>query len=144
MAEQLGEALAVASVVAETARQSRGRTWGELAPLLAPTATLEGFTSWLFDTRATGSVFRAGSLPGPAYLVVAIGIIIANLGEVPAVLALIFKSAFGLHEAAAGGIGAAILNGFKRGLFSNEAGMGSAPNAAAALLVPVRHRHCRR
>jgi AGCS family alanine or glycine:cation symporter len=48
------------------------------------------------------------------------------------VLALIFKSAFGLHEAAAGGIGAAILNGFKRGLFSNEAGMGSAPNAAAA------------
>ena len=67
-----------------------------------------------------------------AYLLVAIGIIIANLGEVPGVLALIFKSAFGLHEAAAGGIGAAILNGFKRGLFSNEAGMGSAPNAAAA------------
>jgi AGCS family alanine or glycine:cation symporter len=48
------------------------------------------------------------------------------------VLALIFKSAFGLHEAAAGGIGAAIMNGFKRGLFSNEAGMGSAPNAAAS------------
>ena len=67
-----------------------------------------------------------------AYLLVAIGIIIANISEVPAVLALIFKSAFGLHEAAAGGIGAAILNGFKRGLFSNEAGMGSAPNAAAA------------
>ena len=45
---------------------------------------------------------------------------------------LIFQSAFGLHEAAAGGIGAAVLNGFTRGLFSNEAGMGSAPNAAAA------------
>ena len=66
------------------------------------------------------------------YLLVAVGIILANLGEVPAALALIVKSAFGLHEAAAGGIGAAILNGFKRGLFSNEAGMGSAPNAAAA------------
>ncbi|NLF54605.1 MAG: alanine:cation symporter family protein, partial [Thauera phenolivorans] len=66
------------------------------------------------------------------YLLVAIGIILTNLPAVPEALALIFKSAFGLHEAAAGGIGAAILNGFKRGLFSNEAGMGSAPNAAAA------------
>ncbi len=66
------------------------------------------------------------------YLLVAIGIILTNLPAVPDALALIFKSAFGLHEAAAGGIGAAILNGFKRGLFSNEAGMGSAPNAAAA------------
>ncbi|MDW2335083.1 alanine:cation symporter family protein, partial [Vibrio sp. 1069] len=49
---------------------------------------------------------------------------------------LIFKSAFGLQEAAAGGLGYAIaqamINGIKRGLFSNEAGMGSAPNAAAS------------
>ena len=67
-----------------------------------------------------------------AYLLVALGIILTNLGQVPEVLMLIVKSAFGLHEAAAGGIGAAILNGFKRGLFSNEAGMGSAPNAAAS------------
>lgn len=59
------------------------------------------------------------------YLVVAVGIILANLGEVPGVLVMIVKGAFGLHEAAAGGIGAAILNGFKRGLFSNEAGMGT-------------------
>ncbi|MGV8844217.1 MAG: alanine/glycine:cation symporter family protein [Pseudomonas sp.] len=66
------------------------------------------------------------------YLLVAVVIILMNLSEIPAVLALIFKSAFGLHEAAAGGIGAAIMNGFKRGLFSNEAGMGSAPNAAAS------------
>ena len=66
------------------------------------------------------------------YLLVALGIIVINLAEMPAVFALIFKSAFGLHEAAAGGIGAAIMNGFKRGLFSNEAGMGSAPNAAAS------------
>jgi AGCS family alanine or glycine:cation symporter len=67
-----------------------------------------------------------------AYLLVALGIIAINLAEMPAVFELIFKSAFGLHEAAAGGIGAAIMNGFKRGLFSNEAGMGSAPNAAAS------------
>ena len=67
-----------------------------------------------------------------AYLLVAMVIIAMNISEMPAVFELIFKSAFGLHEAAAGGIGAAIMNGFKRGLFSNEAGMGSAPNAAAS------------
>ena len=82
------------------------------------------------------SIARFSELAVPfmavGYLVVAVGIILANLGEVPGVLAMIVKSAFGFHEAAAGGIGAAILNGFKRGLFSNEAGMGSAPNAAAA------------
>lgn len=66
------------------------------------------------------------------YLLVAIGLLIVNFTEVPAILSLIFKSAFGFHEAAAGGIGAAILQGFKRGLFSNEAGMGSAANVAAS------------
>ena len=51
-------------------------------------------------------------------------------------LAMIFQAPSACTEAAAGGIGAAILNGFKRGLFSNEAGMGSAPNAAAATALP--------
>lgn len=72
--------LAVASVVAETARQTRGRSWGELAPLLAPTATLEGLTAWLFGTRPTGTVFRAGILPGPFYLAVAAGLVVGALG----------------------------------------------------------------
>ncbi|PKF71580.1 alanine/glycine:cation symporter family protein [Pseudomonas fluvialis] len=67
-----------------------------------------------------------------AYLLVAVALILLNLDKIPGILSLIVQSAFGLHEAAAGGIGAAILNGFKRGLFSNEAGMGSAPNAAAS------------
>ncbi|WP_299685511.1 sodium:alanine symporter family protein [uncultured Vibrio sp.] len=71
-----------------------------------------------------------------AYLVIAIYVMFANIEKVPDVLALIFKSAFGLQEAAAGGLGYAIaqamINGIKRGLFSNEAGMGSAPNAAAS------------
>jgi ABC-2 type transport system permease protein len=72
--------LAVASVVAETARQTRGgRAWGELAPLLAPTATLEGLTAWLFDSRPMGSVFRAGTLPGPAYLATAAGLTLAAM-----------------------------------------------------------------
>ena len=67
-----------------------------------------------------------------AYLLVAVALILLNLEKIPGILSLIVQSAFGLHEAAAGGIGAAILNGYKRGLFSNEAGMGSAPNAAAS------------
>ncbi|WP_394248963.1 alanine/glycine:cation symporter family protein [Vibrio profundi] len=71
-----------------------------------------------------------------AYLAIAIFVMFMNIEKVPDVLALIFKSAFGLQEAAAGGLGYAIaqamINGIKRGLFSNEAGMGSAPNAAAS------------
>lgn len=71
-----------------------------------------------------------------AYLAIALFIMFTNIEKVPEVLALIFKSAFGLQEAAAGGLGYAIaqamINGIKRGLFSNEAGMGSAPNAAAS------------
>ncbi|KJY82251.1 sodium:alanine symporter [Vibrio galatheae] len=71
-----------------------------------------------------------------SYLVLALFVMFSNLEKLPAVLTLIFKSAFGLQEAAAGGLGYAIaqamINGIKRGLFSNEAGMGSAPNAAAS------------
>ncbi|USD31975.1 MULTISPECIES: alanine/glycine:cation symporter family protein [Vibrio] len=70
------------------------------------------------------------------YLLLALFVMFTNIDKLPAVLSLIFKSAFGLQEAAAGGLGYAIaqamINGIKRGLFSNEAGMGSAPNAAAS------------
>ncbi len=74
------------------------------------------------------------------YLILAIIVMILNITELPNVFALIVKSAFGLEEAFGGMIGAALLNGIKRGLFSNEAGMGSAPNAAAAADVshPVK------
>ncbi len=66
------------------------------------------------------------------YFVIALFIIFANLGSLPAVFSRIFEEAFGLHQMAAGGFGAALMNGVKRGLFSNEAGSGSAPCAAAA------------
>ncbi len=70
------------------------------------------------------------------YLALAVFVVGMNLDKVPGAIALIFKSAFGFQEAAAGGLGYAIaqamINGIKRGLFSNEAGMGSAPNAAAS------------
>ncbi|MDN3640085.1 alanine/glycine:cation symporter family protein [Simiduia curdlanivorans] len=68
---------------------------------------------------------------GVAYVAMALFIVAVNIQEVPAILTLIVSSAFGLEEAAGGFLGAAI-NGIKRGLYSNEAGSGSVPHAAAA------------
>lgn len=65
------------------------------------------------------------------YLLITVGVILLNIGQIPAVLERIFSEALGLRQAVAGGIGAVIMNGVKRGLFSNEAGSGSAPCAAA-------------
>ncbi|MGO1246567.1 MAG: alanine/glycine:cation symporter family protein [Oceanisphaera sp.] len=71
-----------------------------------------------------------------AYFVIAFVVVLMNLTELPSVFMLIIKSALGLEQAGGGAIGYAIsqalMNGIKRGLFSNEAGMGSAPNAAAS------------
>ncbi len=66
------------------------------------------------------------------YFLMTLFIILKNLGQVPAVFQRIFAEAFGLRQAVAGGFGAVLMNGAKRGLFSNEAGSGSAPCAAAA------------
>lgn len=76
------------------------------------------------------------------YLLMAIFVLLMNITEVPAMLGHIISSAFGFNEAAGGvtgGIAAAMLNGVKRGLFSNEAGMGSAPNIAAAARPTPHH-----
>ncbi|HGN0459308.1 TPA: alanine/glycine:cation symporter family protein, partial [Proteus mirabilis] len=71
-----------------------------------------------------------------AYLLLAFWVVADHFDRLPEVFMLIFKSAFGLQEAAAGAIGygisQAMTQGIQRGLFSNEAGMGSAPNAAAS------------
>ena len=66
------------------------------------------------------------------YFCITIFIIITNIGSLPGVFARIFQEAFGIRQVAAGGFGAVLMNGVKRGLFSNEAGSGSAPCAAAA------------
>lgn len=66
------------------------------------------------------------------YFLITLFIIFKNSGQLPAVFERIFAEAFGLRQVAAGGFGAVIMNGAKRGLFSNEAGSGSAPCAAAA------------
>ena len=66
------------------------------------------------------------------YLLITLFVIIKNIGALPSVFQRIFEEAFGLRQVAAGGFGAVLMNGIKRGLFSNEAGSGSAPCAAAA------------
>ena len=71
-----------------------------------------------------------------AYILVALFVVVVNIREVPTVLLEIVKNAFGIEQIAGGSVGAAFMLGTKRGLFSNEAGMGSAPNAAATADVP--------
>lgn len=66
------------------------------------------------------------------YFAVTIFIIIKNISLMPGVFERIFEEAFGIKQVAGGGFGAVLMNGIKRGLFSNEAGSGSAPCAAAA------------
>lgn len=87
------------------------------------------FAEWVVPFMALGYLGLAG------------WVVLTHLSEVPAALALVMRSAFGLEPAAGGvlgGLAAAMLNGVKRGLYSNEAGMGSAPNIAAAA-TPVPH-----
>lgn len=75
-----------------------------------------------------------------AYILLALYVIAVNITQVPSVISLIVKNAFGIDQFMGGGVGSAIVVGFKRGLFSNEAGEGSAPNAAASADVshPVK------
>ena len=70
------------------------------------------------------------------YIALALIVILINITELPGVIGSIVASAFGFEEAVAGGVGAAISQGLRRGLFSNEAGLGSAPNVAAVAYVP--------
>ena len=74
------------------------------------------------------------------YIVVAIGVIVFNFTNVPAMFATILKDAFSFEAGAGGFAGSCIMYGIKRGLYSNEAGMGSAPNASASASVshPVK------
>lgn len=76
------------------------------------------------------------------YLLAAVIVLVMHLPQVPGILLGIVRSAFGLQEAVggvAGGVMAAMMNGIRRGLFSNEAGMGSAPNIAAVAIPNPHH-----
>ncbi|MFI3240825.1 MAG: alanine/glycine:cation symporter family protein [Bacteroidales bacterium] len=75
-----------------------------------------------------------------AYIVLALFIVLMNITAFPSVIKLIVSSAMGMEQVAGGAIGAAVMQGVRRGLFSNEAGMGSSPNAAATANIshPVK------
>ncbi|MCH0538645.1 alanine:cation symporter family protein [Streptomyces sp. MUM 203J] len=74
------------------------------------------------------------------YLVLGAVVVVMNVSDIPRVVADIVGGAFGFREVAGGAVGAAIQNGIRRGMFSNEAGLGSAPNAGATAEVshPVK------
>ena len=74
------------------------------------------------------------------YIILAFTIVLMNITRLPEVIEIIIANAFGWEQALGGGIGIALMQGIKRGLFSNEAGMGSAPNVAATANVshPVK------
>ena len=74
------------------------------------------------------------------YMILAVVIIVMNIELIPHVFKIIVLDAFGIEQVAGGGLGATIMHGVKRGLFSNEAGEGSAPNVAATAAVshPVK------
>ena len=81
------------------------------------------FCAWIVPVMAMG------------YILLAIYILFINITEIPAMLSLIIRSAFGWEQAAGGAVGIAVMQGVRRGLFSNEAGEGSAPNAAATATI---------
>ncbi|GLQ32297.1 alanine/glycine:cation symporter family protein [Litoribrevibacter albus] len=101
------------------------------------------WVSGIFITLATAIVIWGGTkrvavfveyvvpVMALAYILIALIVVLLNIADLPAAVSNIVSSALGFQEAGAGALGAAMMNGIKRGLFSNEAGMGSAANAAA-------------
>lgn len=121
-----------------------------LAEVARSTYNVDPWVSALILLLITGPFFLGGVKPvarlaeflapimACAYLLIALAVVATHLEHVGPVVAAIFTDAFGMREAAGGtlaGLFVALENGTKRGLFSNEAGMGSAPNAAATATV---------
>ena len=124
-----------ANTIADVLASAHGVPVWLTALLLALLATPVFFGGVRAVARVAELLLPAMAL---AYLAIGLAIVLLNLGNVPHALALIVQSAFGIAPLAggvAGGVAAAMLNGVKRGLFSNEAGMGSAPNTAATATV---------
>lgn len=103
------------------------KTWLGVAFMLCTLAIIFG---------GAQRVARFSSIIAPimaiGYIILALIIVITNYDAIPSVFKMIIEGAFGIEQVAGGTIGAAVMQGIKRGLFSNEAGEGSAPNAAAA------------
>lgn len=103
-------------------------------PPLVSTLVLVGFAAVIVLRKNTTVKVLDMMVPIMAifYFLLSIVVIVMNLDLMPGVIRRIFEEAFGIRQVVAGGFGAVLMNGVKRGLFSNEAGSGSAPCAAAA------------
>lgn len=133
--------LAYNSVQANTIADAFNSSWNiprSLTAVILTAATL------LIIWGGLKSIVKFSTIAVPfmaiGYIIVALIIIAMNLGSLPDVLTMIVEDAFGLNQALGGTMGAALSMGIKRGLFSNEAGEGSAPNIAATANVshPVK------
>lgn len=109
-----------------------------------PVAVTGGAVTLLLALIIFGGVKRIGKVAelvvpfmAAGYILMAVIIIVINISDVPAVFSLIFRSAFNLEATFSGVFGSAIAWGVKRGIYSNEAGQGTAPHAAAA--AEVKH-----
>ena len=120
------------SVQANTIAQSLQTTF-HMDPLPCG-LMLAGLTALIiFGGLKRIAAFSAIVVPGfaLAYIAITLVMMLMNITQIPHVLGLIFSDAFSWQKIMAGTLGATIMTGARRGLFSNEAGMGSAPNAAA-------------
>ena len=122
----------ISQVVANSVTQSFTNAFG--IPAIYTTVVLVVLSALiLFKKGGTVEVLdKVVPIMGVLYIGVTLFILVKNIGYVPEMFAEIFGQAFGFRQAVAGGFGAILMNGVKRGLFSNEAGSGSAPCAAAA------------
>lgn len=130
------QANSISGAIATSAEELGGSPGLGLASVVG--LFLVGLTALVIFGGARRIAYVAqGLVPLMAILYILIGlyVVVLNLGEVPGVIADIFASAFGVREFVAGGVGTAIVQGLRRGMFSNEAGLGSAPNAGAAASV---------
>ena len=125
-----------ASVSSTTGIDSTALNWG-VGITLAVLTALVVFGGVRRIASVTQSLVPAMAI---LYLIVGIVIVGMNVSEVPRVFGEIFAGAFGFQQVAGGAIGTIILTGVQRGMFSNEAGLGSAPNAGASAAVthPVK------
>ena len=129
------------SVQSNTLSAALGQAFG-LSPVLIGVVTTILTIIVIFG--GIQSIAKVSSVIVPimaiGYVLIAFIIIIVNITQLPAVIKIIVSNAFGIEQAVGGGVGAALMQGIRRGLFSNEAGMGSAPHAAATANVshPVK------
>lgn len=122
----------ISQVVANSVTQSFANAFA-IPPLYTTIVLVVLSAVILFAKGGTVRVLdKMVPIMGVLYIGVTLFILVKNIGHVPAMFSEIFGQALGFRQAVAGGFGAVLMNGVKRGLFSNEAGSGSAPCAAAA------------